>query len=131
MRLLSQIKNIRTIIFISLIVFLGSCSPQESHVKFKVYNLSTSDIFVQYFEQQTIDTFTLQIPTSQTAIVWDALHVGGGNETNWYYDYEIQINCITNALGDSTIFNPNIASNWIIANNEETEYRLNIGDNSF
>lgn len=128
----SQVRNIVVILFLGVSIIFWSCSPKESHVKFRVYNLGTSDVFVKYYVLNTIDTIDVQITPSQNAIIWDALHVGTSSDyTNWYYDFEIQINCITNIAGDSTFFNPNIANYWTIANNEETEYRLYVGDTSF
>ena len=123
----------KKIIFIlGCIVVFVSCTPNEYHIKFNVHNSASNKIFVQYCPFQTTDTTNVQIIPGQTIVVWDALHVGGKSyDTNWYYDFGINIISICNIVGDPTIFDPNVASHWQISNSDETEYMLSIGNSSF
>lgn len=109
---------------------MSGCSPKQINVRYKIENASSSNIFVQYVNIAYDDTSTIQINPTESEIIWEILKAGV--DPDWYYDYRVSINYITNSLGDSITFNPNIPYYWQIESADSyTNYNLKILDSSF
>ena len=124
-------KKIRICTYTILMVFANSCTSTMQDVSFTIKNTGSSNIFVEYIAIQNNDTINVQILPSESQIIWEET-LAERQKTNWYYDYKISINTITNQVGDTINFNPNIASNWVLwISSPHNNYNLYIEDSSF
>lgn len=119
----------RVVSVVTILVIIFGCSPVKQKVTFAVANASSSTIFVQYVEN--IDTVNVTILNNGGHLVSD-FFLEDGQSTNWYNDYSIHFNSITNLSGDTVNFNPNEANNWTFYSQSSVNYyNLFIGDSSF
>lgn len=131
-RIKNAIFNKRHICW-ALFVIITSCGfPTRHNASFIVSNSSvTNAIFVQYFFIETYDTAIVKINPTESSTIWELTNLIG-IESNWYHDYAIHINSITNEVGDSINFNPNIANNWNLSvASPSYHYFIEIKDTSF
>lgn len=114
---------------VAMVMVVAGCSPSKEKVTFAVANSSSSTIFVEYVVDS--DTTNVSIVNNGGHVISE-FFLDDGQSTNWYNDYSIHFNNITNELGDTVIFNPNEASNWSLNSQSSVNYyNLFIADSSF
>jgi len=107
------------------------CKKSNHVATFELKNYSDESIFVKYLVYDTGDTSLVEINGDERfeLFVTEANSEAG---YNWYYDYGILINSITNIGGDSVNFNPNVPHKWISSsNNSGRLYVLGISSSNF
>ncbi len=119
----------RFFLLISVVLILASCKSNKE-VSFSVYNDASDSIKVKYYHFNNNDTQSVTIVSGDLNVV---LETQSANEnSNWFYDYKMHIIGIYSASGDSTIFNPNISSNWSLYVGEPYYYyQLHVADSDF
>lgn len=121
----------RIYILPALFVFIASCAPTKQDVTFQIVNSSSTNIFVEYVVTENNDTSAMQIIPTESLIIWEVI-LAEHYTTNWYKDYGISINYITNQAGDTININPNVASYWNYAvGSPHHYYSLSILNSSF
>lgn len=122
--------TVNRIYILLVFILLFSCTKKE-RVIFQIPNNSSASIFVEYFVIETNDTTNVEILMNNAHIISDVL-LAEGKTTNWYSDYPVHINLITNLAGDTINFDPNEAANWqFYAQSSVNYYNLSIGNSSF
>ena len=123
----------RKYILIGFIVFIASCAPKRERVVFQITNNCTNGIVSQYAVLKTNDTIPINfLAPYQTYIISDT-YLPGSQKPNWFFDFPIYINYITNySTGNPILFNPNEASYWTLNDaGEENFYTLALVDTCF
>jgi hypothetical protein len=121
-----------------LVVVLYGCS-EEKHLRFKIENRSSSKIIINYSDvtQYGIPLFyntTVYVHPGEERIMEDLVTKSGETfySIDWSYSYDLYINSISNTMGDSVNFEPNVAHNWqFIQEDPNSYYILKIDSTSF
>ncbi len=122
--------KISGIFYILIILFITGCSTSPKEVSFTISNQSSDGVVVVYSELGSTDTIQVLIPTTEAEVLLQTQSNNGN--TNWYYDYKLQIHSIYNQLGDSIDFNPNISQHWVLyVGDPNYYYQLNLTDTVF
>ena len=125
-------------LFLGLATLITACAPTSSdplNAYFRITNHSSTLISAEYVAYTTNDTSAVQIDTSNYNIVWE-VPIPNTDNGNWYYIYGIEIINLTNQVGDTVNFNPNVCSYWQQSNYSyshpyDRQYELLIEDTSF
>lgn len=124
----------RKYILAGLIILITSCAPKRERVVFQITNNCSNGIVSQYVVRSTNDTIHINfLAPLQTYIISD-LHLAANQNPNWYFDYPVYINYITNySTGNAIYFNPNESGYWQFEDvgGDENFYTLNIVDTCF
>ncbi len=113
-----------------ILILLTGCTAGDSYSTFTIDNSSSLNIAIEYYQLSNGDTAQLVIVPNNSEQIWEV--TAKGRNTNWYYDFGVNINHIINSNGDTLLMNPNIASNWVMYNaGTDSYYHLPISDSSF
>jgi hypothetical protein len=92
-----------------LLMMVACAKPTEDR-DFEIENNCSTDVQVEFYSFDTGDTSIVQVSPGQFQSIWTLPSASVTH--NWYYDYGISINYITNANGDTAQFNANEAIRW-------------------
>jgi len=120
----------KKLVVLTLLVALLAACKQNKEVSFSVYNDSTDSIKVKYYTFATNDTQTVNIVSGDLNVLLEGKSTN--ESSNWFYDYKMHIIGIYNAAGDTSLFNPNISSNWSLYIGEPYYYyQLHLANDDF
>jgi hypothetical protein len=125
--------KIRSLIPIFIFVILLSCkpSPEAGRVDFSIKNECFNDIHVAFVNIETADSDYVTIIRHETFTIYDFV-LSPYKHTNWFTDYDVHINNITNFAGDTINFDPNYPTNWTMSENELfANYQLQLNESDF
>jgi len=117
-------------IVLGLVLLSIGCTPTtKNDVLFRLENYNSTTINIEYVFTENDDTITSSIDYGESLVLLEKDLEG---LTNWYNDYKIHINFITNQANDTINFNPNISSYWFYTTaHPHFYYYLQIDEPSF
>lgn len=121
-------KRVPFLLFLSLLII--ACEGPQSFVSFTVNNGATTKIVVKVQELQTSDTTSYTIDPNFSQTIFERTR--NSDESNWFYDYAININYIVNENSDTLTINPNLSQYWsLFVGDPYYDYALTVRDTMF
>jgi hypothetical protein len=109
-----------------VVVIISGCNYRPKDLNYVIGNGASDTINVIVYSYDKGNSSLIQIGPDNKEIIY--IRSGSERKDNWYYDYNILINSITNSTGDTLRFDPNESFRWYM---ENSSYHLSISNGSF